>query len=382
MANDPIYDLLQNLLEEAIELNASDIHLEPREEHLLVRYRIDGQLHIQKSLAKTLQTPLFGKLKILGHLAADENRLPQDGKWQFLRENPPNYDIRISLIPSLHGEDGVLRLLAASQPSDDLESLGFDDEMLRQEWKQILENGSGLFLVTGPTGSGKSTTLYTLLRQLNDGRRKLLTLEDPVEYSLEGVNQIQVNSRQGLSFADGLRALLRQAPNVILLGEIRDGETAAIAIQAALSGHLILSTVHGNDALGAISRLQNLSISPLLLSSVLRGILAQRLIRRLCPHCRKIHSPDLPIRRRFSLAETDLLAIPHGCDRCKNSGFSGRTLLYEWLPISEKTISLLRQLPSSEASMGAELRPASENCLRRKILAKTISLEEALAQLL
>ncbi|PYO01947.1 MAG: type II secretion system protein GspE, partial [Candidatus Rokuibacteriota bacterium] len=280
----PVVRLVNLLIENAISMESSDIHIEPFEDTLRIRYRIDGILYDQEAPPRRLQAAVTSRIKLMAEMNIAERRLPQDGRIRVTLHSR-RVDIRVSTIPTVHGESIVMRLLDRSSVFLPLESLGFSPEML-QRFEKLINRPHGIFLVTGPTGSGKTTTLYAALEKLNSSERKIITVEDPVEYQLKGVNQIPVKPKIGLTFASGLRHIVRQDPDVILVGEIRDLETAEISIQAALTGHLVFSTLHTNDAPSAITRLQDMGVEPYLVSSVLEGVLAQRLIRRICNQCR------------------------------------------------------------------------------------------------
>jgi len=343
----PVVRLVNLLVENAIANEASDIHIEPFEDTLRIRYRIDGILYEQEAPPRRLQAAVTSRIKIMAEMNIAERRLPQDGRIRVTLQGR-RIDIRVSTIPTVHGESIVMRLLDRSSVFYPLERLGFSPGMLRLFEKLILRP-HGILLVTGPTGSGKTTTLYAALDKINSPERKIITVEDPVEYQLKGVNQIPVKSKIGLTFASGLRHIVRQDPDVILVGEIRDLETAEISIQASLTGHLVFSTLHTNDAPSAITRLQDMGVEPYLLSSVLEGVLAQRLVRRICQVCR---TPEVA-----SPADIEALAIdadPHtklfrgrGCDDCRGTGYRGRTGIYELFPITEDVRSLVLRRASS-----------------------------------
>ncbi len=343
----PVVRLVNLLVENAIANEASDIHIEPFEDTLRIRYRIDGILYEQEAPPRRLQAAVTSRIKIMAEMNIAERRLPQDGRIRVTLHSR-RVDIRVSTIPTVHGESIVMRLLDRSSVFYPLERLGFSPGMLRLFEKLILRP-HGILLVTGPTGSGKTTTLYAALDKINSPERKIITVEDPVEYQLKGVNQIPVKSKIGLTFASGLRHIVRQDPDVILVGEIRDLETAEISIQASLTGHLVFSTLHTNDAPSAITRLQDMGVEPYLLSSVLEGVLAQRLVRRICQVCR---TPEVA-----SPADIEALAIdadPHtklfrgrGCDDCRGTGYRGRTGIYELFPITEDVRSLVLRRASS-----------------------------------
>ncbi len=345
----PVVRLVNLLIENAIAAQASDIHIEPFEDTLRIRYRLDGILFDQEAPPRRLQAAVTSRIKLMAEMNIAERRLPQDGR---IRVTVPGrrVDIRVSTIPTIHGESIVMRLLDRSSVFLALEKLGFAPGTLRH-FESLIKRPHGIVLVTGPTGSGKTTTLYGALDKINLPDRKIITVEDPVEYQLKGVNQIPVKPKIGLTFATGLRHIVRQDPDVILIGEIRDLETAEIAIQAALTGHLVFSTLHTNDAPGAITRLQDMGVEAYLVASVLEGVLAQRLVRRICTACRV---PDTP-----SAADLEALGIEgaadrqlyrgRGCDECRGTGYRGRTGIYELFPITEEARSLiLRRAPTRD----------------------------------
>ncbi|MBI3321565.1 MAG: type II/IV secretion system protein [Candidatus Omnitrophica bacterium] len=352
--DEPIIQLVDSMLSEAVRMRASDIHIEPGSEALRIRYRIDGVLHDVNSPPKALHGSIVSRIKIMGGLNIAEKRLPQDGRLHLSVENRP-MDVRISTLPAIHGESIVMRLLDRSQPVRGLPEMGLlPDEGTR--WSELIHRSHGMVLVTGPTGSGKTTTLYGALSLLNQPDRKLITVEDPVEYQLAGVNQVLVRSSIGLTFAAGLRAMLRQAPDVIMVGEIRDQETAQIAIQAALTGHLVLSTLHTNDAPSAITRLIDMGIAPFLVSSTVQGVLAQRLVRRICPACRMTDNAT-PEERAF-LGEPEVAQVirSNGCEKCHGSGFFGRVGIFELLAVSEAVRRLIVTKASASAIRATALR--------------------------
>lgn len=331
----PIIRLVNRLILRAVESRASDIHFEPFENEFKVRYRIDGVLHDIESPPKRLQAAIISRVKIMANLDIAERRLPQDGRIK-LKISSREIDFRISTIPTLFGESLVMRVLDREMLVLDLEALGFPQSLLA-EYMRLITQPYGMILVTGPTGSGKTSTLYTSLAKINAPENKIITLEDPVEYYLRGVNQIQVNPKIGLSFANGLRAIVRQDPDIILVGEIRDRETAEIAIQSALTGHLIFSTLHTNDAVGAISRLLDMGVEGFLLSSTLLGVLAQRLVRVICIHCKTPAPPEEKYLEAMGISPEEAEAIEFfvgtGCEYCRHTGFMGRTAIFEYLPV-------------------------------------------------
>lgn len=323
----PVIKLLNSLLFEAVRDRASDIHIEPYEKEVEVRFRVDGVLHPVLSPPKALQEALISRVKIMAGLDIAEKRLPQDGKIRLLVAGKDIY-VRVSIIPTSHGERAVLRLLDSKAEVIAFPRLGLDQGQART-LESLISKNSGIILVTGPTGSGKTTTLYSALSRINSTERNIITIEDPVEYQLKGVGQMHVNPKIGLTFASGLRSILRQDPDVIMVGEIRDRETAEIAIQASLTGHLVLSTLHTNDTASSITRLVDMGIEPYLVASSITGILAQRLVRVLCPDCRK----ECPSGDEASLFKTPpaTLWTATGCKKCLGTGFRGRVGIFEFL---------------------------------------------------
>ncbi len=343
-----IIRFVNQVLKDAIELRASDIHLEPFEDELRIRYRIDGVLQEVPVPAqiKKFQPAIVARVKILSHLNIAEKRLPQDGRIK-VRIEAAEVDIRVSIIPMLHGEAVVMRLLRQNAALRGVRELG----MHEREYaclQRVLQLPHGIVLVTGPTGSGKTSTLYTALQEINDSERKIVTIEDPIEYQLKGVNQIQVSEKSGLTFARGLRSILRHDPDVILIGEIRDHETAQIAVQASLTGHLVFSTLHTNDAPGALTRLVDMGVEPYLVASSLEAVLAQRLVRLLCPHCKAID--DSPAARtyrsRIGISPEAKIYRSVGCRECRHTGFHGRQAIFEWMDTNNE----IRQLILKNAS--------------------------------
>jgi general secretion pathway protein E len=345
----PVVRLVNLLIEGAVALEASDIHFEPFEDTLRVRYRVDGILFDQEAPPRRLQAAVTSRIKIMAEMNIAERRLPQDGRIR-VNAHGRRVDIRVSTIPTVHGESIVMRLLDRSSVFLPLERLGFDTQML-QRFDALIRRPHGILLVTGPTGSGKTTTLYGALDKINSADRKIITVEDPVEYQLKGINQIPVKPKIGLTFATGLRHIVRQDPDVILVGEIRDLETAEIGIQAALTGHLVFSTLHTTDAPGAITRLQDMGVEPYLVASVLEGVLAQRLVRRICSACREPHRPpgaDLEALG-VELVASKPLFRGRGCEECRNTGYRGRTGIYELFQVTEEVRSLiLRRVSTRE----------------------------------
>jgi general secretion pathway protein E len=321
------------------------VHIEPFENQLKVRYRIDGILHEVESPPRQLKGAVISRLKILAQLNIAERRLPQDGRIKT-RLAGKDVDLRIATVPTLYGESVVIRLLERGQIFTQLDTLGFPPVLLAGFNEMILKP-HGMILVTGPTGSGKTTTLYAALQKINDPGKKIITIEDPVEYQLVGVNQIHVKPQIGLTFANGLRSIVRQDPDVIMVGEIRDAETAEIAVQAALTGHLVFSTLHTNDAAGAISRLLEMGVQDYLLSSSLLGVLAQRLVRRLCPNCRReVPFADMDgLAAELELKDNPLQSVWEavGCDACSGTGYLGRVGIFEFLPVTSEICKVIVQ---------------------------------------
>ena len=330
----PAIRLINGLIAEAARLKASDIHIEPFESALVVRMRADGQLQEMHRLPPGVAPLLVSRIKVMARLDIAERRLPQDGRMD-LALGGKRLDVRVSTLPARGGERVVLRLLDKENAGIDLAALGMP-AAIEADFRAALAAPNGLVLVTGPTGSGKTTTLYAGLKLLNDGQRNILTVEDPVEYAVDGIGQTQVNPKVGLSFAAGLRAILRQDPDVVMVGEIRDAETAGIAVQAALTGHLVLSSLHTNDAASAITRLRDFGVEPFLLAATLRAVVAQRLVRRLCPACRVSRPGDAASLSALGLpAGTPLWHAP-GCPACNHTGWQGRVGLYDLLPLTDR----------------------------------------------
>lgn len=333
----PIIRLVNRLILNAVEIRASDIHFEPFENEFVVRYRIDGVLHEVDSPPYRLQAAIISRVKIMAKLDIAERRLPQDGRIK-LKIADKEIDFRVSTVPTVYGESLVMRILDRDTLVLDLEKLGFPDKILKKYY-ELISQPYGMILVTGPTGSGKTSTLYTTLAKINSPEVKIVTLEDPVEYQLQGINQIQVNPKIGLKFASGLRAIVRQDPDIILVGEIRDKETADIAIQSALTGHLLFSTLHTNDSCGAITRLLDMGVENFLLSSTLLGVLAQRLVRVICPFCKEQTLPEERLIKSMGIGKDEAAKIKFfqgkGCQECRHTGFRGRIAIFEFLQIDE-----------------------------------------------
>lgn len=333
------------VFKEAVSLGATDIHIEPASENVFVRFRLDGILRPGPKYPKAIQAPLLTRIKVLAGLNIAENRLPQDGRLR-VTTNGREIDLRVSTFPTVNGEDMVLRVLDRSRVALDLSKLGMD-EVDRGLFNETLNRPAGIILITGPTGSGKTTTLYAALSQLNTGERCILTLEDPVEYEVRGIRQSQINPRAGLTFASGLRAMLRHDPDVILVGEIRDLETAEISMSAAMTGHMVLSTLHTNSAAAAIPRLLDMGLEPYALASSLQLAVAQRLLRMVCEKCKQPTEVPSAVRRRFDLEDVQLYRA-RGCNVCHNTGYRGRVAIYELLPSSEELAAAIYARKSTE----------------------------------
>ncbi len=345
----PIIRLVNLILSQAVKARASDIHIEPFQRHLKVRFRIDGILYNTLSPPRHIHSAIVSRIKIMARLNIAEKRLPQDGRIEIKIGDRP-IDIRVSTLPTIFGERVVLRLLDKSESLLRLEELGLSDKQLKTFLK-LIGQPNGIILVTGPTGSGKTTTLYAALSRINSPDKNIITIEDPIEYQLDGIGQIQVNPKINLTFATGLRSIVRQDPDVILVGEIRDLETAEIAIQSALTGHLVFSTLHTNDSAGAITRLIDMGIEPFLVSSAVNAILAQRLVRVICPYCKEEYSPPLFSLEEIGLTE-DLVTGKKfyrgkGCSDCSNTGFRGRMGIYELLILDDEIKSLISRTSDS-----------------------------------
>ncbi len=376
----PIIRLINALLTEAIKEDASDIHIETFEHRMTVRFRVDGVLREVLQPPVGLAPLLTSRIKVMAELDIAEKRLPQDGRIS-LRVAGRAVDVRVSTLPAGQGERVVLRLLDKRAGRLDLSHLGMDPDSL-SAMNALVNKPHGILLVTGPTGSGKTTTLYAALSRINDRQRNIMTVEDPIEYYLDGVSQTQVNTKVDMTFARGLRAILRQDPDVVMIGEIRDLETAQIAVQASLTGHLVLSTLHTNTAIGAVTRLRDMGVEPYLLASSLLGMMAQRLVRLLCPECRKAYSADHSECELLGLDANapPTLHAPVGCDACHHTGYQGRTGIYELIPLDETLRSMIHD-GAGEQQMERHARTRSPSIRAdgvRRILAGETSIEEVL----
>ena len=380
----PVIRLVNQLLQKAQEASASDIHIEPFEGQLKVRYRIDGVLHDVDAPPHSLAAAVISRIKIMAKLNIAERRLPQDGRTK-LKIQGSDIDARVSTIPTMHGESVVLRLLNRGDVKLDLSSLGFSSSA-RESFLKILRQPNGMILVTGPTGSGKTTTLYTAIDLLNTEERKIITAEDPVEYQMDGVNQIQVKPAIGLSFSSVLRSIVRQDPDVILVGEMRDAETARICIQSALTGHLVLSTLHTNSAASSIARLMEMGIEEYLLTSTLNGVLSQRLVRKLCAHCKEAYVPTSEVVHDLKLsgiADEDeiILYQPVGCDECNQTGYRGRQSILELLTMNDEVRKLVNNRSDARQIEAAAIKGGMRTIYEdgcAKALAGITSMDEVL----
>ena len=376
----PVIRLINGLIAEAVRAKASDIHVEPYEDRLAIRFRIDGVLREVLSHSRALAPLIASRIKVMARLDIAEKRTPQDGRVS-LGLGGRSIDVRVSTLPSRFGERVVLRLLDKEQSKLDLDELGMDAATLAR-FKTALAQPNGVILVTGPTGSGKTTTLYAALTLLNDATRNILTVEDPIEYGLDGVGQTQVNAKVGMTFASGLRSILRQDPDIVMVGEIRDAETVQIAVQASLTGHLVLSTVHTNSAAAAVTRLRDMGVEPFLLASTLTCVLAQRLVRRLCDVCKEPYEPDARERALLDLGADAEGAFhrPRGCEACGGTGYLGRLGVYELMEVDDEVRRLIHE-NAREASIEAYGFRASDTLLRngaRQVLAGRTSSAEVL----
>lgn len=331
----PIVRLVNQILSNAVSQKASDVHFDPQENRILVRYRIDGTLRTERILPKTMQQMITARIKILANLDITENRIPQDGRIKTTVDFRA-IDLRVSSLPTVFGEKIVMRILDLSQNLTDISKLGFNDLNMERFMHEI-DKPNGIILISGPTGSGKSSTLYAALNKLNSEEVNIITVEDPVEYQLEGINQIQVNANVGLTFAAGLRSILRQDPDIVMVGEIRDKETADISIRASLTGHLVLSTIHTNDSIASITRLMDMGIEPFLVTASLNAVVAQRLIRRVCRDCRQIQEATIREKEIFAKRgiSIETIARGKGCPQCNMSGYKGRMAIHEVLVVDE-----------------------------------------------
>jgi type IV pilus assembly protein PilB len=378
----PIVRLANLIISRGVQDGASDIHVEPGRAGVRVRYRVDGILQDAQTLPKKVQASLVSRIKIMADMDIAEKRCPQDGRISLIIEGK-QFDFRVSTLPSVFGEKVVLRILDKSALNIGLSKLGLLPKTL-ESFESLITRTYGIILVTGPTGSGKSTTLYSVLSKLNSGEKNILTIEDPVEYELAGITQVGVNPKAGLTFARGLRTMLRQDPNIIMVGEIRDSETGMIAIEAALTGHLVLSTLHTNDAPGAVARLLDMGIEPFLISSSVIGVLAQRLLRLICPKCKNAYVPPADAMRRLGM-QVDGQKVKfyrgQGCDYCKNTGYKGRVGVYEMMvmndPIRELALARASSHRIKEVAVQTGMKTLKDDATEKVLLGMT-TLEESL----
>jgi type IV pilus assembly protein PilB len=345
----PVVRMVNQIITQAVQQRASDIHIDPQSDGLRVRYRIDGVLRTERTLPKHMMGVIAARIKVLSKMNIAERRVPQDGRFH-MEVDLRTVDVRVSTLPTAHGEKIVMRVLDVKTAINDLEKLGFQQENL-EKFQRLIKLTHGIILITGPTGSGKTSTLYAALNRINNDEVNIITVEDPIEYQVEGINQVQVNPTTGMTFAAGLRAILRQDPNVIMVGEIRDVETAEIAVRAALTGHLVFSTLHTNDAVATITRLIDMGIEPFLVGSSVVGVVAQRLVRRICSDCAQPYSPR-PEEAELLLArglDTTNLRIGVGCSSCGRTGYRGRVAIQELLVMDDKLRRMIMEKrPDSE----------------------------------
>lgn len=377
----PIVQLVRSLLEQAIRQRASDIHIEALESKVRVRYRIDGALYERMVYDNSLLPAISTRIKILGGMDISEKRKPQDGRMSIMVDRQ-DYDIRISSLPTVHGEKIVMRISSKLNLTRNKKELGLPPEEMTR-FDHMLASPFGIILVTGPTGSGKSTTLYTALSELNKETVNIITVEDPVEADIEGINQVQVNNKVDLTFASALRSILRQDPDIIMIGEIRDQETASIAVQASITGHLVVSTMHTNNAVGTLNRMADMGIARYLISDAIIGVIAQRLVRKLCPHCRKKRLATDEEKRILKRSEAEEIEIyePGGCRLCNNTGYFGRTGVFEIMEVNDEMRKLIAENAPTEEMIAAAkksgMRTLRENGIRY-VLDGTTSIKEML----
>lgn len=347
VTNAPVVRLVNSVIQHAIKTDASDIHIEPSENEMRIRFRIDGQLQEAMKTSKSAHQAIVTRIKIMGQMDIAEKRLPQDGRIE-VNIDGINVDLRLSVLPTVHGEKIVIRVLGLKNSTYTKAEIGFTPENM-ELFERIVKSPNGIILVSGPTGSGKTTTLYAVMRELNKPNVNIITVEDPVEYRMPGISQVQVNTKAGLTFAAGLRSILRQDPDIIMIGEIRDSETAQIAIRSAITGHLVLSTIHTNDAASSIVRLVDMGVESYLVSSAVVGLMAQRLVRKICPKCKVSYRPEHDAMMLLKLHETQPIYKGTGCPACNYTGYSGRTAIHEVIPVNKDIRDLVnRRVPSDQ----------------------------------
>lgn len=377
--NAPVVKMIEYLFRNSVEMRASDIHIEPFEKEIRIRYRIDGELTTINTLGIESLVPLITRIKILANLDIAEKRIPQDGRI-ITKVGNTEVDLRVSILPTVNGEKVVIRILNRSSYKVGKDRLGLSEENLRK-LNNIISNPHGIVLVTGPTGSGKSTTLYTILSELNSSNVNIVTVEDPVEYTLDGINQVNVNAKAGLTFASGLRSILRQDPDIVMIGEIRDEETAQIAIKAAITGHLVLSTLHTNDAPSSVTRLVDMGVEPYLVATSVVGIIAQRLVRKICPHCKEEYEASEYERKILTGAYDKNLKLYRGkgCGHCNGSGYIGRTGVYEIMEVTREHRDTINKTRDSnvlkDISIKHGMTTLEEEC-KKLVLNGTTTIQE------
>lgn len=375
----PVVKLINSLFSQAISSRASDIHIEPFEKNIRVRFRIDGMLYDIMKMKPDILSAIVARIKVMGNLDIAERRLPQDGETSYVY-NCHNYNMRISTIPTVFGENIVIRIQDIADHIKSKTELGFSEQDL-EKYNKIISSPTGIVLISGPTGSGKTTTLYTILNELNTGEKKIITVEDPVENTIYGVNQVQINPKAGLTFSSALRSMLRQDPDIIMIGEIRDNETAQIAIRAAITGHLVLATIHTNDSPGAVTRLADMEVERFLINSSLVGVISQRLVRCICPHCKISYSPSQEEITLLKLKSNEHIELyrGNGCTYCNNTGYLGRTGIYEILVMDRHIKDMILSTTSAdeirESAIKSGMISLQESC-RAKVLHGETTLDE------
>lgn len=377
--NAPIVKLLNSIIEQAVKMKASDIHIEPSEKTIRVRYRIDGELVEMLTPSMNAHSAIVTRIKIMAKLNIAEKRVPQDGKVE-IEVDGRKVDLRISIIATIYGEKIVIRLLDRSSSIHRMEDIGFSEKN-GEIFSKLIRNPNGIILMTGPTGSGKTTTLYAALMTVNEATKNIITIEDPVEYRMRGINQTQINTKANVTFASGLRSILRQDPDIIMIGEIRDSETASIAVRAAITGHLVFSTVHTNDTAGTIARLVDMGIEPFLLSSSLVGVVAQRLVKKLCRHCKYEYPADIKEANLLNVEVGTHIYGAKGCSSCNHTGYSGRTAAHEVMPVTKTIRKAINENKTSDEIMSDAIDEGMTTLrddLMRLVLNGTTSVEELL----